>query len=582
MKKKIFLFTFILAFFLIIFCISKIIDFVYINPLVNTKVLPHIAKTIKPLNKILNIAIKECQKDYPDMHFVFQNAYGSGFLQGNGIPNDLDYSVGVYLGKFQYDETNANEIAANIADKIGKFETSVYSYIESYPEYGFYPEISTLNYISKHISQKDKTKNNIIQSFDEIFQNKDYVVYHKKQISSENTVNFPFVLKPNEILLEDASPITLYTNSIKYNNSSKDFLRELTIVVDYSFDIENTKTGQNKNIELVAEAFLGQRLQVIRRLFIPTVFIGKYSENYIKTLDGLNNEEKYIQNRLYDFGRYIQLIKNLQAMNDNPIKMLKRYLQCTDIIYPVLASNTRNNIYDTIEQSLNNEYLSAINDYSTILSNLFKIFNSPKLFGKIIQTNEINKMTSIMDNSINLLYKNNFINDDDYKKLSEFNKNIKISINNIKSQKELNDYAKWFLNYRTKEITPIEVKIAQNIIQNQDKLTEFINEYEKIYKNAGYHNIELYWLEEGKLGVLKDEYTNKIPSKELKQLALENNLADVEYVFVSKNDIDNLRVRYSVWVRYKPTVEEQKNYEKLKNILIKDKTNLSIKHQLVF
>ena len=60
------------------------------------------------------------------------------------------------------------------------------------------------------------------------------------------------------------------------------FPREVTIIVDYYVDIENTKLNKQKTIEIVAESFTGQRLQLFRRFFVPNVFIGEESAKFLE------------------------------------------------------------------------------------------------------------------------------------------------------------------------------------------------------------------------------------------------------------------------------------------------------------
>lgn len=61
-----------------------------------------------------------------------------------------------------------------------------------------------------------------------------------------------------------------------------------------------------------------------------------------------------------DFGRYVQVIRNLEYDDNRPIKLLKRYLQCAGIISPVLDEATLNNIYSTLEKNLSDEDVSMI------------------------------------------------------------------------------------------------------------------------------------------------------------------------------------------------------------------------------
>ena len=85
-------------------------------------------------------------------------------------------------------------------------------------------------------------------------------------------------------------------------------LREITIVTDFYVDIK--KGTDIVNAEIVAESFTGQRLQLTRRFFVPVVFVGNSSANYLKHLNLLTNDDDYLEYRLLNFKRHLQEFSN--------------------------------------------------------------------------------------------------------------------------------------------------------------------------------------------------------------------------------------------------------------------------------
>ena len=67
-----------------------IVQIVWVNPNVNTKVFPYISKTLKDIDKALNYTVSIMKSNKLDVKILYKNAYGSGFLKHNPIPNDLD------------------------------------------------------------------------------------------------------------------------------------------------------------------------------------------------------------------------------------------------------------------------------------------------------------------------------------------------------------------------------------------------------------------------------------------------------------------------------------------------------------
>lgn len=190
------------------------VQFVWVNPNVNTKVLPHISKVIKEIDTAINESVRSMHSEQMDIKVVYKNAYGSGFLKNNPIPNDLDYSIGVYLGKYEFDGTNAKEIAQSIDEKMTIFQTEFYTYLNMVKNTSMYSNYNTLSAIKNLNNKRYNNIDSISKTIPELFNHKEHIAYSDKILEDENKneihLTFPFVLKENELLIEDYSPILYY------------------------------------------------------------------------------------------------------------------------------------------------------------------------------------------------------------------------------------------------------------------------------------------------------------------------------------------------------------------------------------
>ena len=572
---------FIVVVFIAVF--KQMTEFVYVSPRVNTSVLPYLTEVIKPLDKALNFSLKISNNEYDGMKYIYKNAYGSGFIIGNTIPNDLDYSVGVNLGKYKYDGTNADEIANDLFNKISLFQAVFSSNIASEKNSDLYCEFSAFDSIFTMGAKRKNFVKDVTSSIDNVLDDKEYVKYFTKYYDENSTFMFPFVLKSNEILIEDFPPVILYSDKIKYSKQKADdaFLRELTIVFDYSFTLEDVRSEQVKEVELVAESFNGQRMQLSRRFFVPIVFIGEESAKYLRNLDYLNNDDEYVYYRLYNYGRHLQEIQNLNSTKERPIKLLKRILQCLDLIYPVLDANTRDDIFNTVTLLLNSKEVYLLNNYSTAVSNLFEIINKPSVFFKAKNDYKLIQLLSVIDNSAKEMHEREMLSDKDYKKLNSIHKKLVYIIYNTNKPEDIKKNMELIIQLQA-DINLVENEVLGKFFENEKELLNYTKIFNDVYKNAGFHKVDLYWLNKNTLGVEKDSFTSKIQENELHRMALENGLINVNYKFVDVNKIDPYRVRYSVWVRYNPTALEDENYQNLKRILLEDKKNFKIKKAFIF
>ena len=302
MKKTILLC--ILAILLIYLVFDRFaLQIVWVNPNVNTKVYPYISKSLKEIDKALNHTVLAMKSSQLDVKLLYKNAYGSGFLKHNPIPNDLDYSIGVYLGEYDFDGKNSGEIAKKIDEKMTIFQTEFYSYINTIAPGKLYSDYDVLTSLTKLFNKRDANIASISSSIPKLFDHKNYIVYTDKILLDENDkefiMTFPFILKENEVLIEDYNPITLFTDLVKYDKNTRDMMREITIVTDFYVDIK--KGDDVVHAEIVAESFTGQRLQLTRRFFVPVIFTGNSSAKYLKHLHLLTNDDDYIEDTCRNF-----------------------------------------------------------------------------------------------------------------------------------------------------------------------------------------------------------------------------------------------------------------------------------------
>ncbi len=561
-----------------------VLQFVWVNPNVKTSVLPHISKSIKELDNALNHSVLAMKSSQLDIQIIYKNAYGSGFLKNNPIPNDLDYSIGVYLGEYEYDGKNSYEIAKSIDEKMTVFQTEFYSYINTIAPGKFYSDYDVLTSIQSLFNKRENNINSISRSIPKLFEHKDYIVYTNKTVYNENQqaiqMLFPFVLKKNEILIEDYSPIELFTNLVKYDKNTRGMLREITIVTDFYVDIK--KGTDIVNAEIVAESFTGQRLQLTRRFFVPVVFVGNSSANYLKHLNLLTNDDDYLEYRLFNFKRHLQEFSNLKELQERPIKLFKRVLQCTDLILPVLDKNTTQDITNTIEENLNNPNIQLVNDYQTAFGNIIQITTMPNLWLKAqYNNNQITRHINTMKQIVAEMKNSDGFNKAEIEELEKFTNNLAERAKLINSEFRLKDFYKTTM----KEAGPIANildKIVNDNTKDKEKILSYIDTFYKIMTMAGFHKIEMCWLDKNLLGIVKDDFTSKIPEDELKKMAAENKLADVNYTFIDRSVLSGPKVRYSVWVRYNASEKENETWENMKKQLLDDKQNFKLKREFTF
>lgn len=555
MKKYTKTLAFILLAPLLIWFTSSKVSYFYFNPETNTDGLPFINKTISIVERAGNFARNNINgKD--DVKIIYQNAYGSGFLRNNPIPNDLDYSIGVHLGQYDYDGKNQLQIAKGIEDKISTFQIVFYEFMNNKTE-GIYSDYDMLSSIAHFFKQKNTTIDAISTGIPNIFDSKQNIVKINRKFDEKSSFDDYFVLGENEILIPQSDPISLFSRKVTYNKNESKYLKEISISIDFYVDIKNKKTNEVKTVEFVAESFVGHRNQLSRKIFVPMVFVGDYSKKYLENSTAL--KEDYVKTRLFNYKRHLQELSNLNQEHDRPVKKMKRILQCANLIAPALDKQTLDDINSTIYENLSNENIQALNDYSTALANLIKITQMPKLFHS--HPEEITLLITATRGNLDSLKKNGKINE--ASPLYTFQKELEK--NEITSEKIVT-----LMDIYDPEI----LKIYNDSMKNQAEMQSYRAIFEKVLTDAGFHKASIYWLDNNTIGVLKDDFTKTIPEKDLRKVAVENDLVDINYKFITSPIL--LTTKHNVWIQHNLTPQEKENWKLLQQALLQEKANLNV------
>ena len=562
------------------FISNKEVTFLYLNPYTETKGFRDIAVTIKTLDKALDFTQNISERDGYPFKYIFKNAYGSGFLKNNPIPNDLDFAVGVYLGEYEYDGSNADEIANSIVDKMDSFQYLFNSYINTLNDGSLYIDKTIFQVLNDTASVHRRNAKVISSSIPTVFAGRDYIRYTQKTMDGTpdgEKVELPYILKSNEILIEEYPPINLFSDSILYNSNMPRYMRTISIIPEFFVKIKSN--DKNVTVEVVPEAFLGERLQLSRRFFASTVFVGINSAGYLNNLSYIKEDEDYLYYRMFSYRRHLQEISNLKLIKDRPVKMLKRIMQTADIISPVIDKQDYREIADIVNQNLSDRDIQLLNEYSNICVNIYLIQESPQLFLRLLEEQKIRVMYDTMTKCLDELEMRAEISEGMIDNLRKFQVAQLQKMFLLQNSSEVIAFRDLLLAKNLDNIQRIINKTIFEKLHDKDKLNSYIDLFNKIYTDAGYHKVTLYWLDRNTMGVLNDSFTKNI--KDFKQFAAENNLADTEYKLLKPGENPKTAVKYTVWTRYNSSYEEDINYQKLRKALLDDKKNFKLKRKFV-
>jgi len=559
------------------------INFMYVNPYTETSGMQKIAKTIRELNKTLNKTKYYAALAGQKFDYILINGYGSGFLQRNPIPNDLDTEIFIDLGTFDYDKIKDKSVIADqIVKKMDAFQYYLVKSIENSQPRIFYGIKSPHGIKSYMDSRHEYYTLEIANSLDKAISNKKYINHLTKVSKHDGETNYymPYVMDPGYMIVKDYDLINLYSDIVSYNDEMLKYMRIVSLSLTFRAKIK--RNGKIHEIEMIPELRSTGPLAMEYRLYAPNVFFKNSAKEYIEDLYALQDEKLYIKWFLFCYADHLKVIYPDDAFEFNPIKIFKRTLQLTDMVAPVLGDAQTQEIYNYIYENLQNRDIQLLNEYINISDILAHTFKAGKMFSSFKTDKKIVPMAQILDSVVKEMKQRGNIRPEDMKILEDYvTVDIKSQLSAVshevvakKQKEELDDK---FKNI----ITPLISKIALYTVTDADKMHSIIDKLKNIYIHAGFHYVSLSVANSNTFYVEKDEFTSNI--KDFKDFAIKNNLAeDMNFKVLPKDQIPRNLLKYRVWVRYNPTKEQEAYFNQIKQTLLENRNEFKLNQKRFF
>ena len=557
------------TFYLTIYIKSNNYIFLYINPDNNTKIYPYIAKATNKINNILFDAAKLVKTNNPELKVLYTNGYGSGFIKNNETSSDLDYGAGVYLGKYLYDGKNSVEISEKLLRDIALYQATIYSLVQN-NEHDFYIQRLTKERILG-INNDDKIYAQFMaKSLDTALKGKPY----KMEVASKI-----FLLKPNEVVLPDYKFIKLYSKDISYGENYRKMLRELTVTVDYYFDLVDSKTNKTYPISLIASVNDGLRsYQQDLRYFVPNAFTSLASFNYVKNIMPNLDDNSYFDTRLINYYHHYTLLSYGNSKScGNPLKIIKRLLQCTDVLAPILPKDSLEQIHKSAYAVISSPTVALLNDYYVANEILYNITKATSLYEDMEKNQEVSKHISNMEYILNDMINDPQFSYNELKPLFEYQREIFHSKNNITN---LQTFMKGNFASATRYIDDLIYKK----MPDNSKFNNYIIYLNKVLESAGIYNIKFYNDRDNHIYVMKDSFSKTLDLKNITKLDIKNGFytevynSKTELELLPEKDFyaDTRRISHG-WVRYNPTELQNSIYNDMKKYMLKDRRRFHLR-----
>ncbi len=569
LNLRIIIFVIILATLVSILVKSNNYVFLYLNPNNNTDVYPYISKSSNEINQILNNAARLFSEYIPSAKILYTNGYGSGFLKNNVTASDYDYGAGLYIGTYQYDGKNEQDIANEILKATALYQANIYSIVKNQKTDFYIQRLSSDRILGINNSQ-DEDSSLMATSIKQAMTRKPYKIQVGDSI---------FFMDPNEIVFPNYNFIKLYNKDISYYKGYRKMLRELTITIDYYCNITDTRTNKTYPIEIVASVGNGLRLyQPEFKYFVPNVYTNIKSTSYVSKIMPKLNDDEYIKVRLGNYFHHYELLTyGAGNVLGSPLKCVKRLLQCSDIIAPILPKDVVNKIKEYAYSIISSPTIAELNDYYIANGILYNITKATSLYEDLEKNKEVTTHIHNMEVILKDMINDPQLSYDELKPMFEYQRAITNARNNISELQDVIHKKYW-------EISQYTCKLMYKKMPNGEKITEYSKYLNKVLEVGGIYNIKFYKDKPEHIYVFADNFTKRLSLEEIKNLDIKNGSnttiynSNTKFEFKNPNDFygNTQDIEYG-WVRYKTNKLQDTIYEEMVKQLLGDKNNYHLR-----
>ena len=282
---------------------------------------------------------------------------------------------------------------------------------------------------------------------------------------------------------------------------------------------------------------------------------------------------------MFNYFRYVTEVQMYLDASVDPVKLLKRLHQCTDIISPALTQEQRDKIYTDIDETLSKPDIQTATDYLTIYKNIKFMTQNKFIMTKAEEFGYFKQWIVASNACLELLSKNSEYKDE-VNDLLKIHNEILAQFRDMNSEIKLAELNK-YLDNKDLNVYVACAKIINKNIDNTDKFMVDFKILKDIFNKSGYHSMDLYWINKDTVYIARNEFTKTLTQKDILPLIKENGLPQVNYKLLNETKLLGNK-KETVYVRYKSTEAENKYLKELEDKLLQDKKNFKIKRKYLF
>jgi len=335
-----------------------------------------------------------------DVRIAYQGCYGSTFLMGNDVGNDLDYIVGVHLGTIRGDASRPDDVAEQIVARAESFLAALRTTLQAMATRELVPLDYPFEFPQGRFARHADIRGRLAASLRDVAAGKPHPVL----VESERYTRVPANLSPDETYLDETLLVDMVTPCFRSWEGMFPGLRRIQMVVHFLADLDladGARVVRRRNL----------RIEPVHRRSGAVMTTDEYLLGYLP-LDAVSAEtfgallladrDRAADGRVEQAMGLVLETRRRLAVGD-PLKAVKRFQQGFEMVAPAFDESLAQRVYAVAREAYHDRDLLAAVQLEEMAIVLAAVLRLPQATEVYRRTGDVRRVLAQMERDLDSL-----------------------------------------------------------------------------------------------------------------------------------------------------------------------------------
>jgi hypothetical protein len=335
-----------------------------------------------------------------NFRIAYRGCYGSTFLIGNDVGNDLDYIVGVHVGTIRGDASRPDDIAEQIVVRAESFLEALRATLQAMASRELVPLAYPFEFPQGRFARHQEIFNRLAASLRDVAAGKQHPVL----VESDRYAGVPASLSPDETYLDETLLVDMVTPCFRSSAGMFPGLRRIQLVVHFLADLEladGTRVVRRPNFRIEPVHRKSGALLATDEYLLGYLPLDAASAEAFKGLAVADRDHAADGRVEQALGLVLETRRRLIA--GDPLKAVKRFQQGFEMVAPALDKSLAQRVYAVAREAYHDRDLLAavqLEEMATVLGAVLRIRQATETYQN---TGDVPRVLAQMDRDLNSL-----------------------------------------------------------------------------------------------------------------------------------------------------------------------------------